>query len=153
MNLVLLVDKIVNGLPGDPEENRAQGYLIALQATKKYSQKIRDCTLEMYIVTCVRKGVRNWNREQGTIRVPARSQVRGRKKLGVWHVGTDEGKLGAREGPVNLEEIIKRVTRDEVDVAIVEMRLEGLIDSDIAHNLGVSTSFVQKRRAAMQERL
>lgn len=142
-------------------------------ALKTAREKLRDDNITGWVIANIRRFIRRFWETDHIVRVPSttyhKAKVDGRDlgKLSV-HV-VDNRELCAGEGVraslfyhrvrmksagsiYDLKEIIQLSAKDDRDRLILKMRGEEYTDGEIASHLGISTSYVQRKRVEMEAR-
>jgi DNA-directed RNA polymerase specialized sigma subunit len=160
--------------PSNAEDYAAVALFGVAYALSTAREKLYDDNLTGWVIANIKRRLRREREMNHIIRVPsttfhaAKSKGRHLGHLSVYVV--DSRELSAGEGVKTsmyfhrvrvrtttarmgeLKELLAKAAEDDLDRMILDMRSQGYNDHEISEFAGVSTSYVQRKRAALEAR-
>lgn len=128
-----------------------EGLIVAINRVAAKERPETD-NINGYLSDCIHGHLSDYIAENHSVRIPARTQ-RHRKDLKVSFLPFDEQEMFSKiENDIEIKEIIEKLPQSEREREILDLRLQGYVDSKIAEMVGLSHTSVFLIRRELQQR-
>jgi hypothetical protein len=145
------------GRKGDIDEFITAGYEGIEYALRKAPEKMYDDNLELWVKSCIYRFVRRYKVTSHVLCVPNTSLRRAEAQGDVTRMMEShpllENDLVMRQSTryQELVVVLEESALDEVDLGIIQLRVQGFSDQEIGEQLGKSNSDIHRRRKRMED--
>jgi RNA polymerase sigma factor (sigma-70 family) len=127
-------------------------FLAVVQAVKRAQHTLINDNITPYIISAVHSALSEFMAEDRVIPIPY-STLRRNKLQPPTITNKGDAEIFSHEKQIVARELLESACITPVDRKIIDMRVRGYTDSDIAKAIGISRQYVQTIRAKLEKRI